>query len=85
MMPVQKAGQLCQVPIRKSRKLDFSFSKSPFATLKEKLKVDLNLNVTSKIGFVQQSGGSFAMLVCHSNGKFEFVPLQNRISNSNTL
>lgn len=85
MMAVQKAGQLYQVPIRTSRKLDFNSSKLPLTTVTEKLKVGANLNITAKIGLVELSGGICVMLVCHSNGKFECVPLRKKISTSNTI
>lgn len=85
---VQRIGQLYQVPIRTNRKLDLH-SKTSLGKLKEKPKADPNLNATAKIGIMKLSTSSMgeealAVVVCHSNRRFEFVPLQDKAGSSST-
>lgn len=86
MLKAHKTGQLCQVPIRTSRKLDLH-SKKVIASLKERPKANENLNTVAKIGIVKLrklGEEGFAVVVCHNNGKFEYVPLQNKAGPSST-
>lgn len=76
-----KIGQLTQVPIRTSRQLNFHAARL-LTTLKEKPKSDSNLNVTAKLGIVQLTEGNYVVVVCHSNGKFEWVRCSTTLGRS---